>query len=473
MDYPEFNWWKGCLRPYESKISIFLRFCELNHVNFRKGIDVLAWRPDRPSESPDEEIERLAATLGEPESTVSTVIRLGLGLNQCGTYGLDVGDGNEFTIRFCPECAELGYHSVFHEVVWLASCPFHASQLQVVHPPRHYGTILEGRIAALRNVMRTHCAKWPLVGNGPTDEGLGEVPSRILGWIGDVTEAAAQYSKKDIFIYHTSQIFECAPYAQKLGQLYSICPPADSVKPYLQSVNVEWESERQVFDDRIKHVVDDKRLNYLFRTMFDFFVQTGDLVPNPPPFVALYKRLVAPLRERHATCRCRWFGMPIGGDGIFWQECDPDATKYHDVRCPYEVALDELDVRWGQWTTVLKGRQAGQELGRLICIVQDLLECDFVRLVKEHDPWAEPNFNRLQDTFAKYAWNLDDSTLDLLNTATEWQLSMEVEAVTAWLEHIDDSHRPDPWTLPSQCVRIQRDGSNLVLMRWTHRTPAA
>ncbi|WP_256217958.1 hypothetical protein [Burkholderia contaminans] len=360
----------------------------------------------------------------------------------------------------------MGYHSVFHEVIWLAACPFHATQLQVAKPHRHYGTILEGRIAALRYVMRTHCDKWPIVESGPADEGLEEVPSSILAWVAHVKEAATQYSNEDIFIYHTSQIFERAPNAQKLGQLYAIAPPPGSIRPYLQLADMEWQKEQRVFDDFLKIFGNGQGWRVALWKALDFFVQTGGLSTNPPPFVALYNRLVAPLREHHATCRCRWFGIPVGGDQIYWQKCEPDGVRYHDVCCPYEVALDELDVRWGRWAAILKGRRAGQEFGRLICIAQDLLDRDFVRLADDHDFWTEPDFDRLQDTFAHYAWNLDASMLDLFNTATEWQLSMEVEAVTAWLDRIDDSNRPGLWTLPTECVRIQKNGTALLLMRW-------
>ncbi|WP_244143312.1 hypothetical protein [Burkholderia multivorans] len=460
------------MRAYESRFSIFLRFCDLNNLSVRKGIDALNWRPDRPSEFPNEEIERLAATLGEPVSIVGTAIRQCLSLNKCGSYSLDLQDRSEFAIRVCPECAKFGYHSVFHEAIWLALCPFHAMPLQVAKPHRHCGTILEGCIVALRNVMRTHCEKWPLVESGPADDGLREVPSSILAWVTHVTEAATQYSNEDIFIYHTSHVFERAPYAQKLGQLYAIEPPTDLIKPYLRPAGMEWQNEQKVFDDFLEFFGNGQGWRVVLWRALDFFVQTGALSLHPPPFVDLYNRLVAPLRERHATCCCRWFGIPVGGDQIFWQECEPDAAKYHDARCPYEVALDELDFRWGRWAAILKGRRAGQEFGRLICIAQDLLDRDFVRLVNDRDFGTEPNFKRMQETFGHYVWNLDAPTLDLFNTATEWQMSMEVEAVTAWLGRIDVSNRPGPWTLPSECVRIQRKGDRLLLMRWIRRESA-
>lgn len=380
MTYLEFNWWGGCTRAYESGFSIFLRFCELNHLSIRRAQEVLAFNPHRPFSSPDTEIDRLAALLGESSSRVRTAFYQDLSLSSCGSYSLNPGGRVERVIRFCPECARLGYHSMFHEVAWLVMCPFHGVPLQIAQPPRYYGTILEDYIRALQYVMKIHCASWPLVQRGPADDGLGSVAACILDWASRATKSSAEFSDKDILLLNSRGLSDSSFNLQKLGQIYVIEPVPEEIKMYVKSADVNWRVEYRRFDRGGGYFYPDAEGRRAISVLFDFYMKTQPLSYNPPPYVEYLNSLIEALRTKQIACRCNCFDVVQTTGEVLWRKVIGVHGQSYRGRCPYEMTLDELEARWGRWTEVWAKRLADQEFGRLIVLSQSARDFGFVRL---------------------------------------------------------------------------------------------
>lgn len=473
MTYPEFNWWSGCARAYESRLSIFLRFCEFNHLSVRRAQDVLEFHPHRPLSPSETEIDRLATLLGESFLTIRTAFYPDVSLSRCGSYSLSSSGRDERVIRFCPECAKLGYHSTFHEVAWLAMCPFHGVALQVAHPPRHYGTILESYVRALQYVMKMHCSSWPRAQRGPAEGGLGRVPENILDWAARATKSSAEFSDKDICVLNSHEFSRELFDIQKLGQIYAIEPVPDEMKMYLVPIVGKFNIECLEFARISDYFYNTTGGRRAISILFDFYVKTQPLSYNPPPYVGYFKNLVEMLRNKHVTCHCNWLGVVLTTGEVLWRKVIDGGGRSDNERCPYEIVLGELEARWGRWTEVWPNRLADLEFGRLIALSQSVRDFGFVRLASDGAVRSEEYSHYLCSPFENYTWILAPSELDLLNAAAKWQIEAEFSAMMGWLDQISSDRKPSEYEHPAGLVRIQSHRNKIVLMRWTRDVDAS
>ncbi|WP_321903264.1 TniQ family protein [Burkholderia cenocepacia] len=456
------------MRRYESALGIFLRFCELNRISVRRAEGILPIRPHQPYRSPDEEAERLAGVLDEPISVVRTMFLPQLSLDNCGGYSINflLKERSDKAIRYCPECVRFGYHSVFHEVAWLEKCPFHGMQLKISRS--NYGRILDMRILALRRVMRANCQSWPLVANGSTDCGNDDIVKAIVDWADCTSAAAKRLSEMDFFIFGWNAFYANSSFLRRLGQLCEINPPSAAIKPYMKCFDVEWEREYKLFDSLpIRNFTNDCEKISL-SILFDFYVKTQVLSPTPPTFVGRYRNMLSDLRNRHATCHCKWLGVTSTNGLISWRKNDSSGKNF-DEQCPYEVVFAKLEERWGNWQEVYGKRRARQEFGRLIAVSQNIRDFGFIKLASDRATNRDEYFERLHDLIGNFTWDVDVSIIHLLNTAAMWLIEAEVVTLNTWLSRIDDGGRPPILHIPGEGVHLQNSDAGVRLMRWIFR----
>ncbi len=473
MEYPTFNWWRGCVRRYESSLSVFLRFCELNRISVKRAEGILPIRPHQPYRSPDEEAERLAGVLDEPISVVRTMFLPCLNLGCAGGYSLtfNLKEKFETVIRFCPECARCGYHSVFHEAAWLEMCPFHAMPLQVA-PPIDYGRILDMRISVIRRVMRAHCANWPLVTAGPIDRGNDNIAKSILDWAECTNAAGRRFAEMDFFVFNYNASYNRSSFLRRLGQLCEISPPSVAVKAYMKNVEGEWSREYAMLSNTLFFKCSKDYARTVLSILFDFYVRTQVLSPTPPMFVVRYRDAVRKLRNEHEICRCKWVGVTSANGLISWRICGSSGRKTGE-RCPYEIALAELDGRWGNWREVDGERRVKQEIGRLIAIAQDLRDFRLVKLKSDRAANREEYFEQLNDLLGNYTWEVDASVIGTLDAAAIWQIDAEVRELNYWLSRIDGDSMPSTFGVLGASVHLQECNAGMQLMRWIFWHPSS
>ena len=135
MSSSPLNWWRGNLRPYESGGSFIARFCKLNGISPRACLDFFgdefkrfAWHGEPLS---NDEIQRIALLLDEPLEVLDSVCNPTLSLCDAGVYTVRPPQRIwRWSVFICPHCAEVGFHSYLHELVWLKCCPFHGVPLR-------------------------------------------------------------------------------------------------------------------------------------------------------------------------------------------------------------------------------------------------------------------------------------------------------------------------------------------------------
>ncbi|WP_176072378.1 hypothetical protein [Paraburkholderia mimosarum] len=129
--YPSVNWWPGNLRPYESRLSVVVRFRELNGISSHRCLNFLNVTLDSDSSLPQEEAARLSKILHEALPDVRAIFSPSIVFANCGRYAPPPDRRARHSVRYCDECAQRGYHSYLHELNWLSRCPFHMCELKV------------------------------------------------------------------------------------------------------------------------------------------------------------------------------------------------------------------------------------------------------------------------------------------------------------------------------------------------------
>lgn len=466
MTFPAFNWWAGNLRPHESVISLLLRFCELNCVGVRKGADLLRLYQNSVAKSSDDEVVRLAELLGEPLECVRETIFPNLDLDDCGSYSLKKIDRLPRSVLYCPECARLGYHSVFHEVRWLARCPFHAIELKVHEPPRRYGTILESRIGALRDLMRNCCRRWPDNKRIYIDECGMEIVEEIQAWIERVRGAANRFSEGEIWLCDMFDFYRPTPDAQVLGQLRALEPIPNSLDKYIKRENVDWRFEIKKFDNCLGDFLGNSRGRFIFNVLIDFYSRMEVMSSNPPSFVQRLDCAIKSLRGRHSVCRCRWLRVEISTSRYKWRTRLAGERPGIKEMCPFEVAIQELEDRWGRWSLNMSLRSTATEIGRLQALALDVGDAGFIQIATDRTTSTIENLRRLCAPLAHYAWSVSPNAHDLLNTAVEWHIDAAVTSLNTWLNQVSEGVLPWEWSEPVNCVRLRQIGGGLSLVRW-------
>jgi hypothetical protein len=139
-NYPNFSWNKAWLWPYESAWGIFEKFKLANaaqdkdilglmgSVNVRNKVKKFYTNQDRNLihlNNFDSDI--LSSILG------TNIKELILKNNNAIISILPRFDKDDIYFKknvcFCPDCIEYGYHSIFHQVNFIQSCPFHSTIL--------------------------------------------------------------------------------------------------------------------------------------------------------------------------------------------------------------------------------------------------------------------------------------------------------------------------------------------------------
>ncbi|MEN8279536.1 hypothetical protein ABFP05_16250 [Acinetobacter baumannii] len=134
--YPSINWQKGLLKKYESFESFVAKFCLFNKLTpkqFKKY-----WKNKVIAHDFESELDKLyyiMTLLNEPYDVVSTVFSSEVIEVDIISRQLPI---TKYKVRYCNECIKLGYHSYFHNKIWLKNCPIHDNSLITEENPKNY-----------------------------------------------------------------------------------------------------------------------------------------------------------------------------------------------------------------------------------------------------------------------------------------------------------------------------------------------
>lgn len=463
--YPSVNWWPGSLRPYESRLSIVVRFRELNGISSHRCLNFLNVSLDSDSSLPQEEAVRLSEILHEALPDVLAILSPSLVFANCGHYSPPQNRRDRHWVRYCDACARCGYHSYLHELNWLFRCPFHMCELKDARVGMHAGSVAAGHMATLKIVMQEQCRSWPHCDNSfPSND--GEYLSLLRDWVARVSLIASCMSRREIWRSGDDGFLGNLSLAQAFGQLRALVPMPEVIESLLAEAGDTWGMESCQFPKQTRIRLEDLRSRGLeFGRVLDFYKCIGALPATPPSFFTCAMRAQDCLRERHGTCRCEW-AMIREGWAPNWVKAQAEEPKHWSFRCPFDVAIAELDLCWAYQNSAHVGRNPGLRRENFVELAHDMHAAGLIRYAKGSKISTRGYLYTEQEIASCCEWVHDSLLSDLLDKAADWEVEAAYSAVSKWLDNIDYGLRPGQRDDPKYCIRLCETDDGLSLIRW-------
>lgn len=460
--YPSINWCSGTLHPYESMISFWTRFCYLNNTTVLQCIEYIGSRPSHSGK----EMRRIAALLNEDLSVVQTVFAPSVTLNHCGRYCLPPLKSNSNSIRYCEECAIHGYHSYLHEADWLSRCPFHGIDLKTSYSAKHSGDITSRQMTALRDLMQSTCKTWPWAGNGGfTIHRQGQL-ERLGVWARSASSAANRLSQGQIWDSSENGFMGEKSYTQSLGRLCALESVPEVLEPLFVETGEPWNVEIRRFPLETKTELARLKTQLDFSTMFDFYKRLSTRSNMAPAFIALCKAAQDEIKVRHGQCRCRW-GMEKIGWSYHWAEVHPDQWPHWGCTCPFDNAVQDLELEWGRADLVLSRRIAEKKLMRFMALSHEMHDAGLICYTADAKVSPEGYLYVYQEVWPCCEWIGNALLADLFNATAEFEIESTLVELNAWLDNIDDGINPAMRGDPAGSVHLCETDEGLSLIKWT------
>lgn len=120
----KYIWDKDWVRPYESPISVYMNFCNINAISYSQII--YYWRIRGSYEHNTDYSEDLNCFFTGSRIFVKTFIEKLLPEDYKVSFPKLAGEfGYDNCFRYCPECIKQGYHSLLSQLPQEKTCPIH------------------------------------------------------------------------------------------------------------------------------------------------------------------------------------------------------------------------------------------------------------------------------------------------------------------------------------------------------------
>lgn len=172
--YPDINWGRGRLMPYESSLTISMKLCKLNNISYQQLSILISSLVGRSSwyrfVFNNLQCNRLSKLLDENVSVVRTLSADFAYLpGMSGTFYFDsIGSSYDIGIRYCPVCIQNGYISVFHECGWIQKCPLHGVDIIDKRADCSSGSYNWKRIQSVISLLSEIAPNWHIIKNNNT-----------------------------------------------------------------------------------------------------------------------------------------------------------------------------------------------------------------------------------------------------------------------------------------------------------------
>lgn len=136
----KYTWNRDWIWPYESPWGVIEKFKFANSAQDKDILEVLGTINVRNKTKKfyTYQDRNLVSLQGFDEDKLTQI--LGVNIKKIFKNNLDIligvmprFDKNDFYFRkylsICPECIKYGYHSIFHQMVFVTECPFHSFKL--------------------------------------------------------------------------------------------------------------------------------------------------------------------------------------------------------------------------------------------------------------------------------------------------------------------------------------------------------
>lgn len=157
------NWGRGQLMPYESIASFCGRFGAFNGLTLkqtRQFYSEFCGQPWSLETGRTINARKAARLLDEPVSVVCTIYPTEIYAGRKGEFKKYFPIGRDLYVPFCNRCIKMGYHSSFHELLYLEKCPFHHEDLRHMQCLGR-GAYLTRYVKTVTTLLRNENPKWP------------------------------------------------------------------------------------------------------------------------------------------------------------------------------------------------------------------------------------------------------------------------------------------------------------------------
>lgn len=463
--YPSVNWWPGNLRSYESRLSFLVRFRQLNGITARRCLEFLNIPLAENTLLRAGEIARLSSLLHEAFPAVAAAFAPSVLFINCGRYAPPVSERYPHHVGYCETCAQHGYHSYLHETYWLAKCPFHMTELKKISIANSTTSVAVRKMAALDLVMRENCKTWPHgVDNSFPAEGQGQAAS-LERWVTRAEAEAARLSDGEIWLSGDDPFLGPVPLRQIFGQLRTLVPIPEEIEPLFAEPGGRWSMEVRSFPPRVRTELDRLSSRLSFDRIFGYYKRISAWSGSRSSFVTRLKAVQDLLKARHGSCTCEWKQVNTGWEAYWINACAGEERRDH--ACPFEIALNELELGWGRSDRVLSSRKAEDERLRIAYLSSDMHDAGLINYKRGVLMSPDGHLIVDQDTRSACEWILQSPLTELLDVAACWEIESAYEALSEWLDNIEQGLHPGQRDDSKYCVRLREADNGLSLVRWS------
>jgi hypothetical protein len=463
--YLSINWWEGNLRPYESLTLFVIRFCDLNGTTPAQCCEYLGLA-DEYSIPSDADMERIAVVLNENLTVVRTVFEPSITLGDCGRYCPPQSEAHPSIVRYCEACAVHGYHSYLHEIHWLLKCPFHMCDLKRCPETRYTGAAAVRRRSALKHVMQKNWSKWPRAADTPFTLHEGGVLGRLEEWVLSASGAARRLSKGQIWHSGEGEFIAEKSLGQAIGRLRTLTPMPREIEPIFTDIGETWELHTYRFPMPCKEELKRIEPHFGFSSIFDLYKKVSAWSAVQPAFVVQRLRTQEAIKKRHGTCHCSW-GKVINGWSYHWENVNPEDSPHWGSTCPYDVAVEELERRWGRAELVLSRRHAENALFYFISQSYAMHSLELIVYTKDAKLSSEGQLYAYPQVWPCCEWASESPLAALLDLAGSFEVETVADSLWNWLNAIDTGASPRGRVESTSCLRLCEEEDGLVLINWS------
>jgi hypothetical protein len=461
--YPTVNWWRGNLRQHESYLSLVVRFAHLNDIRLGQAcmyLDDLLGNRTEPGEA---DLTRLADSLSEDRTTLQSVIREPVKLTPClGTLlPHDAADGS---LRYCEQCAAAGYHSYLHEYRWLARCPLHNTQLQVVWPSTRTGSSFVRTGNALAHVMSTACPEWPMAPpmfQPDVFEGL----AWLVHWVVSAAAKARQLTEQAIWSSETTIFRDSSDFRKAIGEMHALEPIQPTMAPMFVTFDRDCVRHVRHFSPAAAASVAQMAMGSLKR-LFSIYQRLAPYAEPPNLAAVALAACRDQLKARHLQCRCRW-GRETLGWTTRWVPVHQEDWPLSMLTCPNAVACEALELAVGRRYEYLSSRREYEERLSLTTDACSVAKQGLATWEDETEMSDENLTYSTKDVWRSIHWVGNAGLNEVFEAVACAEIESVQQALLGWLDSIDAGRHPARYTSPGRKPQLCLAAEAMYLVTWT------
>lgn len=331
--YPKVNWRKDHLYKYESYESFVAKFCILNVLTVKQFQKI--W--NRKFQTNQDRVKFIENVLKESPEIIKTVF-----LMPQDTLSKNIIINKRLGLKYCNKCLIMGYHSLFHDKVWLEICPIHKCLLlqEKILPNTTYPTItlFEKRVITLIKFYRKNSLK-----------NNKEINLKSIEELSDWLENISYSYEKYIEISHLDNMVVKYTLNSK-EKLFSFChfilPPNDNLLdlfPYDIGAMKTVYTLSEMASYELKKLINTIPLQH-FLIFYQFYCESNSENLSKE-FTNYIKESIVKILNLHKESICLWSDKAYVGK---WEYFEVDFYFHNNLYkvCIFEYLLQKINMDW-------------------------------------------------------------------------------------------------------------------------------